>query len=616
MRLSEKATVHGPGLFKTREFIEWIHDTPDDLLGLDVESTPIENSKKSDSPHKREIYYPEFKVRTIQTADHDDSWVLDLTIPEHKTLVELAVHLGKEFVSFTGIDQRAVRRSTGINIDSITHDCHHLATLVYPGGFQNGLKALSLKHLDSGLADAEKALDTLAKETAPKGCKVGEPFQEHKWAIDIHETAFWMYAGLDAVYVLHLYDVLAALVHEPALIGRERWLGTLSVGQQHRGLLVDREYAQARYEEVETLHTEAGNRLKELWNAPPTSPRRIEWLQDNGLPLKDLVESGKVKLTDGGKSGNQRPSIDKDTLKFLVAEYQSDSVLGPALSDMLTVSENSNLKTNLRGLLANMDVNNRVHPSIRIMGAITGRQSVTGPAIQTYKKDDPRLRGCFIADPGMSFVSCDFQAVEVRVAAALSEDKALAEMVCGPGSMHLRNAFAIFGEHITKTDPRYRIAKIGTFSALYGAGAFGISGQLGITLKEAQEFKALLLETYPEAFYNYPRRMAKLGEVTTEWGRVIPLQRGFEYKAGNYMIQSSARELLVDAVRRLVTKYKVPSEWVSLLVHDECILQSPIDKVSEVAHTLQEAMTDTYRGIPITSDVEILGERWKGVSDA
>lgn len=613
MRLSEKATVHGPGLFKTKEFMEWIHDTPDDLLGLDVESTPIENSKKSDSPHKREIYYPEFKVRTIQTADHDDSWVLDLTIPEHKTLVELAIHLGKEFVSFTGIDQRAVRRSTGINIDSITHDCHHLATLVYPGGFQNGLKALSLKHLDSGLADAEKALDTLAKETAPKGFKVGEPFQEHKWAMDIHEPAFWMYAGLDAVYVRHLYDVLAALVHEPALIGRERWLGTLSVGQQHRGLLVDREYAQARYEEVETLHTEAGNRLKELWNAPPTSPRRIEWLQDNGLPLKDLVESGKVKLTDGGKSGNQRPSIDKDTLKFLVAEYQSDSVLGPALSDMVTVSENSNLKTNLRGLLANMDENDRVHPNIKIMGAITGRQSVTGPAMQTFKKEDPRLRGCFIPSENTSFVSCDFRAVEVRVAAGLSGDEALTQMVRKGGSMHLNNAFSIFGENITKTDPRYRIAKIGTFAVLYGAGAFGLSGQLDIPIVEAQKFKSLLIEAYPEAFYHFPRKMSKLKEVVTDWGRWIPLQRGFEFKAGNYLIQSSARELLVDAVRRLVDKFGVPPEWIWLLIHDEIVIQCPKEKVLEVSEILNAAMTDVYRGVPIEAEVDILGDRWGSV---
>lgn len=614
MLLSEKVVVHGPGLFTTKEFIDWIQSTPDDLLGLDVESTPLENSKKSDSPHKREIYYPEFKVRTVQIADHNDSWVLDVTIPEHKTLIELVVHLGKEFVSFTGIDQRAIHRSLGLDIDGITHDCHHLSTLVYPGGFQNGLKALSIKHLDSGLADAEKSLNALAKETAPKGCKVGDAFQEHKWAMDIHEPAFWMYAGLDAVYVLHLYDVLAALVHEPALIGRERWLGTLSVGQQHRGVLMDKEYTTARYEEVESLHTEAGNRLRELWNAPPLSPRRIQWLEDNGLPLDDLADSGKLKLTDGGKKGNKRPCLDKDAIRFLSAEYGKDSVLGPALRDMLTVSENSNLKTNLRGFLACMDENNRIHPRIKTMGAITGRQSVTGPALQTLKKDDPRLRGCLVADEGMSLVTCDFQNVEVRVAAALSGDEVLTQMVRMGGSMHLNNAFSIFGERITKNDPRYRIAKIGTFACLYGAGALGLSGQLGITFDEAQEFKQLLKGTYPKAFYDYPKRMSRLSEVVTDWGRYIPLQRGFEYKASNYFIQSSARELLVDAVRRLIDKHGISPEWIWLLVHDEIIIQCPSHKVEEVSNTLNESMTSSYKNVPISADVEILGSRWGAVS--
>jgi DNA polymerase-1 len=305
--------------------------------------------------------------------------------------------------------------------------------------------------------------------------------------------------------------------------------------------------------------------------------------------------------------------LDKDTIKFLFAEFKSDSVLGPALADMVTVSENSNLKTNLRGLLANMDENDRVHPNIKIMGAITGRQSVTGPAIQTFKKNDSRLRGCFLADPGFHFVSCDFQAVEARVAAALAQDKALIQTVSSGGSLHLNNALAIFGESITKDDPRYRIAKIGTFAVLYGAGAFGLSGQLGIPLSEAQEFKSLLVEAYPEAFYHFPRKMSKLKEVVTDWGRLIPLQKGLEFKASNYLIQSSARELLVDSVLKLVTKFEIPKEWVSLLIHDECVLQAPIGKVEDVASVLKEAMTGAYRGVPITSDVEVLGARWKGV---
>jgi DNA polymerase-1 len=44
--------------------------------------------------------------------------------------------------------------------------------------------------------------------------------------------------------------------------------------------------------------------------------------------------------------------------------------------------------------------------------------SITNPALQTLKKHDPRLRRCFVADPGHVLIFCDFSQVEVRVAAA------------------------------------------------------------------------------------------------------------------------------------------------------------------------------------------------------
>jgi DNA polymerase I len=130
-------------------------------------------------------------------------------------------------------------------------------------------------------------------------------------------------------------------------------------------------------------------------------------------------------------------------------------------------------------------------------------------------------------------------------------------------------------------------------------------------LGEAQDFRDRLIDTYPVAFRDFPRKMSRNQQVITDWGRAIPLQRGFEYKAANYCIQSSARELLVDAVRRLVVDYGVSSEWLWLLIHDEIVVQCPVDAVDLVAEVMNNAMTTAYRGVPITADVEILGSRWK-----
>ena len=89
------------------------------------------------------------------------------------------------------------------------------------------------------------------------------------------------------------------------------------------------------------------------------------------------------------------------------------------------MSRTANLVANLRGFLAAADRDGRVHPQIKTLRAKTARMSVTGPALQTLKKHDPRLRRCFRADPGHVLISCDFSQVEARVAAALANDTAL-----------------------------------------------------------------------------------------------------------------------------------------------------------------------------------------------
>src|SRR5260221_10358560 len=109
------------------------------------------------------------------------------------------------------------------------------------------------------------------------------------------------------------------------------------------------------------------------------------------------------------------------------------------------------------------------------------------------------------------------------------------------------------------------------------------------------------------------RRFAELAEVVPASGRRIPADPARPYANANYAVQSTARDLLLAAVYALVTRYEVGGLW--LFVHDEIIVQAPEHDADRVRGLLVQAMTSTFRGLPIVADAKILGPAW-GQHDA
>jgi DNA polymerase-1 len=66
----------------------------------------------------------------------------------------------------------------------------------------------------------------------------------------------------------------------------------------------------------------------------------------------------------------------------------------------------------------------------------------------------------------------------------------------------------------------------------------------------------------------------------------------------NYLVQSSARELLVDAWQRLDGRHAGVVWWP---IHDELVLQVPTGDLDRVLPDAEEAMTLDFMGVPITA---------------
>lgn len=578
------------------EFTEWISIITAkgfSILGLDCETTGLDP------------WDPEWRLTLVQLSDGVTTWVVPLSCPGAGDALLVLDRPNLKFVTHTQIDAIFLAAGTGVVLGQRVIDTMILSRLLSPGNRENhGLKPLVTKWLSAPEleeADAERKarFKELAKEHGEKGL-TRSPTKVESWGwqnVDPMDETLLRYAGLDALAVRQLAPVMIRLLKgQSSVVKMEMWLAALATSMRVRGIQLDTQRVELLLEGHKNAIAEAGETVKFFTGLPsPLSPGRVEWLQGKG------VEFDPEKVTESG-----RPKLDKETLPVLVERYP-DGEVGEVLRACLTLSTRKNTVGNLENFLKWADPEGRVHPEIKTLRARTARMSITNPALQTMKKDDPELRGCFLADPGKVLISCDFSQIEVRVAAALSGDVALSTPLLSGVDAHSDTAARLFGPDFTDADRQ--IAKKCNFGSLYGAGAKALSDQAGISVERAREVVNLWRQTYPSVT-KMSQALATMPCITNPIGRQIPTDPERRYAALNYMIQSTARDLFVLAVRRIVDEFG--SEPLVLFVHDEVVLQVPEEEAEEMAARIGKVMETTFYGIPVLADAKVLGKRWSG----
>jgi DNA polymerase-1 len=563
-----------------------------DLFGLDVETTPIDES----GPR---FFGPDFGVRLVQVATADQAMVLRAADPRQRRMIETLLRdRRRRFVTHTNFDVLAVWVAFGIALGLRAIDTYLLACLLEPGvTADHGLKSLTCRHLDDGLKRAEDDLHALFRALAPTGQRAGGRPTLYGWShVPIDAEPYVVYAALDAIYVRRLLDVLLAeladLGHLPAV---ELWLAAQTTALQIRGIRLDLDYTHALRGEFEQANTAARGELEALMGCKATSPKRVDWLAARGVEFRHFTDAGRPSLSS------------KDALPDLLARYPGGEV-GRMLTLTTRMAETGNFATNLARFPGFADTAGRVHPDYRTLAAHTGRMSVKWPAMQTFKKDDPRLRGCFVAEPGMVLVGCDFKAVEVRVAAALANEPRLIEVIRAGTDIHDNTARLMFGPNWTKA--QRTLGKRATFGTIYGGGAPGLAKQTGVSVEVARDVVQRFKRAYPR-ITAFGAAMAERDPVRNAARRRIPADPARTYANANYAIQSTARDLLVESLYRLCAlEGWHPFLWA--IIHDEIVLQVPTEAAEDARQALHTAMTTSFRGVPIEADSEIIGPRWGG----
>lgn len=330
----------------------------------------------------------------------------------------------------------------------------------------------------------------------------------------------------------------------------------------------------------------------------------------------------KLKMPNGKKTKTGY-STAAEVLEKLAPDY-------PIVSEILEYRQLTKLKsTYADGLAVYIGPDERIHSTFNQTITATGRISSTEPNLQNIpiRMELGRLiRKVFIPKDGYVFIDADYSQIELRVLAHMSEDANLIDAYRHAEDIHRMTASQVFHTPLEEvTDLQRRNAKAVNFGIVYGISSFGLSQDLSITRKEAQEYIERYFETYPGIKIFLDRLVTdakELGYARTMFGRRRPvpelassnfMQRSFgERIAMNSPIQGTAADIIKIAMIRVRNRLRTENlkSRLILQVHDELLIETALDEVEQVKQILDEEMR---HAADLSVDLEVdmnVGDNW------
>ncbi len=323
-----------------------------------------------------------------------------------------------------------------------------------------------------------------------------------------------------------------------------------------------------------------------------------------------------------GKKTKTGYSTDVAVLNSLINE-------SPVIRLILRYREiNKLLSTYIDGLTPLL-VGDRVHTIFKQTVTSTGRLSSTEPNLQNIpvRRDEGReLRKMFIASDGCKLLCADYSQIELRLLAHLSGDKVLTDAFRDGVDIHLATASRAFNVPLNEvTSDMRRKAKAVNFGIIYGISSFGLANDIGVSPFEAKQFIDKYFEMYP-AVKGFMDKNIEIGKedgyISTLLGRIrfVPELKSTNFNirsfgeriAMNMPLQGSASDIIkkamIDVSNALYEgKYKAK---LILQVHDELLIDCPLDEVENVSKLLGDCMQNTVK-LDVSLDAEVsVGDNW------
>lgn len=331
---------------------------------------------------------------------------------------------------------------------------------------------------------------------------------------------------------------------------------------------------------------------------------------------------GKMGLP-GSKKTKTGYSTSADVLEKLAPDY-------PVVNKILEYRQLTKLKsTYADGLAVYIKDDGRIHGNFNQTITATGRISSTEPNLQNIPirmEMGKAFRKVFIPKDDYIFVDADYSQIELRILAHMSGDESLIDAYNSAKDIHRITASKVFKiPYEEVSEAMRRNAKAVNFGIVYGISSFGLSQDLSISRKEANEYIKQYFETYPgiKSFLDKTIDDAKKdGYVKTLFNRIRPIpelsssnfmQRSFgERIAMNSPIQGTAADIMkiaMVAVDKKIKDMKLKSKIV-LQVHDELLIEASKDEVDLICDIVKESMMNAA-DLKVKLDINIAkGLNW------
>jgi DNA polymerase-1 len=576
-----------------RKFEEWL--SAQRIVAFDCETSGLD------------LYAPSFRAYTVQFGNGTDAWVLHVN--RWRAMIQKALISTPYLIAHNAAyDWLVVDKHVGVSLERMadrTFDTRVLAHLIDPrteseGGLGHSLKRLAEVWVDSSAPDGQAALK--------------ERFRELKatidtgWAIiDEHDPVLLKYAGIDVLLTFRVFEVLRDMCKQAGfdnLVTFEHHLAGIVAGMQRRGMLLDVDYTRDLKARL-GVETAEQSRIAARYG--------VQSINSTAQVAAALTAMGEelVEFTPSGA-----PKVDKAVLLALADLDRDWKPIGARTANPLADAILKAKRAEKWGtayadaFLELKDSQDRLHPFIGTLAARTARMSVSRPPLQQLPASDSMVRNCFIADPGHVIGSIDYQQIEVRVAAGVAQDQALIDVLLSGEDLHSSTAKRIWGDDYTKQ--QRGLAKVVTFSTAYGGGIDTIMRQTGADRDSVKSAVSGFRQAYPrlKRYSDGLTKSAEFGkcEVVTPSGRHLPLDRDRTYAAFNAVIQSTARDVLAQALVDLSKEGL--DKYVLLPIHDEVLLNLPEGEAGDVSREIARVMETNFMGVPIGVDVEIGGRAW------
>lgn len=483
--------------------------------------------------------------------------------------------------------------------------------------------------------------------------------------IPLDDPDFRAYAEQDVIALRALFKYLIRTLKELGMPGEYVWremeLISATVGQMGRnGILVNQPFALQELEKQAKKREEAMAWLVANYDFPTVG--KAPWSSKKGRAAVLRV------LADFGVTSESVPDWPR-TKKGVLKQGGEDLIM---VAEGTEAEEFAQILASLKGIrsthqqvMDNLQPDGRVHPSITSLQK-SGRWSFTKPGVTIFGERSEHLRAekeVFIASPGKVLAGFDYSSADARAVAALSGDPEFAKRFeTDENGNDLYDGHNLTGEALFGVDayyedgprgadvkPRLRAAaKMAGHAQNYNIGAYKLAKTLNRDAKRAgldlhfwapvrkkgipeiAKFDDSLdtsemIKAFNEAYVwvkwfkdDAVREAETTGYIKNSWGRWMRVDKGREYTQGPALYgQSATRELMGDAILRLIREGEYYVRALRAIIHDELLMEFDEATIERDIAVVKRCMEVSYHpgtkvGMSIPFPVGVgWGKTWK-----